>query len=240
MIIGESTIHESNIRSFINPDTDKYSVWVYGSGDNVMVYDEALPNTVEIWFRFNKFSHLYWKLFEEECVDEVKGFLYYNFTKVKLFMIRRMLSTTNFSDIRIEYGSDGVLSSESYNSIMSIHPRILRGIMNKVDVFPKPMKKSEERELDKQCSTLFGKGQGVQNPHPYITLYCNLAAFWDKFGMNYFDIMKLPQETFRVLKQVLSLENGYRSDAMANATTKAKASSTHSGNAPRHGQSVRF
>ncbi len=237
-MIHESTVHDSDIRRFMNPETSKYSVWVYGSGSNLQVYDEELPNTVEVWFKFNKFSHLYWKLFEEECVDEVKGFVYYNFTKAKLFMIRRMLSMTNFSDIRIEYGSDGNLSKNSYDSIMSIHPRILRGIMNQIDVFPKKMKKSEERDFDKQCMTLFGKGQGVQNPHPYITLYCNLAAFWDKFGMNYFDIMRLPQETFRVLKQVLSLENNYRSEAMAHASSAAKAA-TH-GNIPHKGQSVRF
>ena len=90
--------------------------------------------------------------------------------------------------------------------------------MDKIDVLPKPMPKSEEKELEKQCSILFGKGEGVTNPHEYITMYCNLMAFWDKFGMNYFDILKLPQDVFSALKKVMSLDNTYKSEKMNEIT----------------------
>ena len=231
-----SNLQIDDIRKFVNPETEKYSVWVYKDSDGVHVYENKMPNTIEIWFRFNKFSHLYWRIFEDECVDEIKGAFYYNFMKVKKFMLSRMIASTNFSDIVIEYGKDGRLVEQSYNAIMSIHPRILRCIMGKVDVFPRALGKNEEREFEKQCSILFGKGEGVQNPHPYITTYCNLVAFWDKFGLNYYDIMSLPQELFRVLKLVMSLENTNKSQAMESMKNSANAKS----NNKRNSHSVSF
>ena len=69
------------------------------------------------------------------------------------------------------------------------------------------MDEDEKRELEKQCSILFGKGESVQNPHSYISLYCNLMAFWDKFGMNYFDLLKLPEDVFSALKKVMNLDS---------------------------------
>ena len=43
-------------------------------------------------------------------------------------------------------------------------------------------------------------------------------AFWDKFGMNYFDILKLPQDVFSALKKVMSLDNTYKSEKMNEIT----------------------
>lgn len=229
-----SSISEHDIRKYINPETEKYSVWVYGDGEDLKVYEKEMPNTTEIWFRFNKFSHIYWKLFEDECIDEIHNALFYNFTKLKRFMLTRLLCETNFSDIEISYDSNGMLSKESYEQVMSLHPRILRCLMNKIDVFPRKMKKNEEKEFEKQCHKLFGKGEGVQNPHPYITTYCNLVAFWDKFGLNYFDIMSLPQDLFIILKRVLSMESNSKSEEI----TSMKASSQGTGR--RGSRAMRF
>ena len=113
--------------------------------------------------------------------------------------------------------------------------------MDKIDVLPKPMEKSEEKELEKQCSILFGKGEGLTDTHPYITLYCNLVAFWDKFGMNYFDILKLPQDVFMALKKVMMLDNMNK-----NAKMEEMSQSTHQKRqvsqppARRGGHSVKF
>ena len=32
-------------------------------------------------------------------------------------------------------------------------------------------------------------------------------AFWDKFGMNYFDLLKLPEDVFSALKKVMNLDS---------------------------------
>jgi hypothetical protein len=79
-----------------------------------------------------------------------------------------------------------------------------------MDVFPKSLSKKEEKEFEKQCSQLFGKGKAVSDPNQWIVMYCNLISFWDKFGMNYHDIMKLPNETFVYLKRIMNLDNEYK------------------------------
>lgn len=227
-------ISEFDALDFRGKETVKYSVWVYVDSNGLKVYPDEQPNTDEIWFKFYKFNHFYWKLFENECIDDMQGRMFYNFNKMKCFMIRRMLCSTNISGMTIRYDGDGLLTQESFDNVMSIHPRILRVLFDKVRVFPKSLKKSEEKELEKQCSVLFGKGEGVNDPHPYITMYCNLVAFQDKFGMNYFDIMRLPQDVFGALKKIMVLENNFKSEKIDGAIKSSQK--------PRQGpgHSVRF
>lgn len=237
----EFILSNFDIFEFRNSDTNKYSVWVYDDGNELHVYSDEVPNTVEIWFKFYKFNHFYWKLLEDECVVDVKGRSFYDYNKLKLFMIKRMICSTSIEGISIKYDKRGLLCQSSFERLMHIHPRILRVLMDKIDVLPKPMKKSEEKELEKQCSILFGKGEGLTDTHPYITLYCNLVAFWDKFGMNYFDILKLPQDVFMALKKVMMLDNmnkNAKMEEMSQSThQKGQASQTP---ARRGGHSVKF
>lgn len=204
-------ISEFDALDFRCKETAKYSVWVYVDSNGVKAYPDEQPNTDEIWFKFYKFNHFYWKLFENECIDDMRAGMFYNFNKMKHFMIKRMLCSTSINGMAIRYGNDGLLTRESFENVMGIHPRILRVLFDKVRIFPKPLKKSEEKALEKQCSILFGRGEGVTDPHPHITMYCNLVAFQDKFGMNYFDIMRLPQDVFGALKKIMVLENNFKS-----------------------------
>lgn len=225
-------ISEFDALDFRSKETIKYSVWVYVDSNGVQAYLEEQPNTDEIWFKFYKFNHFYWKLFENECIEDMRGTMFYNFNKMKHFMIRRMICSTSIDGMIMRYDKDGFLTRESFENVMSIHPRILRALFDKVKVFPKSLKKSEEKELEKQCSILFGKGEGVTDPHPYITMYCNLVAFQDKFGMNYFDIMRLPQDVFSALKKIMVLENNFKSAKIDGAVKPSQKQGS--------GHSVRF
>lgn len=201
-----------DIGEFRRDETDTYSVWVYAE-DEVLpqVFEEKMPNTEEVWFSFYKFNHFYWKLLEDECIEDFGNSSFYSYNKLREFMLRRMLCATSIPSVIVEYGSDGFLTERSFESVMRVHPRILRVLMGKIEFFPKPMDDEDERELEKQCSILFGKGEAVVNPHPHVTMYCNLMAFWEKFGMNYFDLLRLPQDVFSILKKIMTLENTNKS-----------------------------
>jgi len=211
-----------------NRDTARYSVWVYDGGETIRVFDDEMPNTTEVWFEFYSFNQAHWKIMEEHCMQKFgKGMneiALYNFCKVKLFMIEYMLAGTSIP-IKIERDGDRLCKS-SLDSIMRIHPRIMRIIMSKVSVFPDDLPKDEKMRLDRQCSKLFGDGSGIMNPHEWISTYCNLTAFWEKFGLNYFDIMRLPHELFSHLKTVMSLESSCKSkhmeDVQRQSTGKAR------------------
>jgi hypothetical protein len=49
---------------------------------------------------------------------------------------------------------------------LSIHPRILRVLFDKINLFPQELSKEEKEDIEKQCLQLFGKGKSVMNPHP--------------------------------------------------------------------------
>lgn len=242
MTRSDCIIEPLGVMTFMNPETERLSVWVYEDLQGIHAYPEPTDNADEVWFCFHKFSRFYWQLMESECIDDVRGNSFYNYTKLKLFMIRRMLHSTSLGGCDIRYDSNGFLVREAFDWFMRIHPRILRVLFDKMNVLPPPMPDDEKREYEKQCAELFGKGDGITNPHPFISLYCNLAAFWDKFGINYFDMLKLPQEVFSALKQTLTLDNVNKSAKMDEMTQAAQRQSQRNMNPHGRGNthSVRF
>lgn len=200
----------------------RYSVWVYENKDGVKVYDQQKPNTEQVWFQFNEFSHLYWKMLEDYAVVQQNGKYFYNFNNVKLFMIKYLFSNTNLPQIKFERNNDGSLTQESLEKVMKIHPRILRAIMDNLDIFPQEMTRQEDRELKRQCMQLFGKGQAVNNPNKWVTIYCNLTSFWDKFGLNLYDIMKLPRDSYLMLHKIMMLEIDSKNKEMERQSNKSK------------------
>ncbi|MBR4316594.1 MAG: hypothetical protein IKP65_06505 [Alphaproteobacteria bacterium] len=95
--------------------------------------------------------------------------------------------------------------------IYRIHPRILRVLFDKFNLFPVELSQDEEMEIEKQCMKLFGKGESVQNPHPLVMTYCNLVTFWDKLGLNYWDLMKMPNNLVNQLKRMAAMDNDFHS-----------------------------
>lgn len=210
----------SNIRNYMSFQKQRYSVWVYDGSLVPKVYDNEMPNTYEVWFQFNKFSYIYWKIFEQECVFSRGNDYFYDFIKIKRFMLERMLYDTNLPNIKVKYDQNGKLQKKVLDKIYKVHPRILRSIMDKVQFFPNTLSKKENKEIEKQCAKLFGSGQSVSNPHEMIMTYCNLVSFWDKFGLNYFDIMKMPRDLYNSLKKIMTLESDFRNKQINDSASK--------------------
>lgn len=219
---NELQIQLCNIKKYCSNQKKKYTMWVYLQNDNLRVFQKETPNTDQIWFQFYSFSYLYWKLMQNKCIDYINGQPYYNFNRIKIFMIEYLLCGTNLQNIYIKRDINGVLTQDSMNSVMKTHPKILRSLFNLIDIFPEKISGQQEKDLEKQCSILFGKGDSVTNPHKWIIIYCNLMSFWQKFGLNYFDIMKLPNQTFLMLKKIMNLQASYKNTQMTNSIPSNK------------------
>lgn len=194
-------------------DYKRYSVWVYEDSNPIQVFDEYTPNTTEIWFEFYDISLVQWKRLEEECLqvvveNEHEQSFFYNFNKIKIFCLKYLLRNTNYP-IDIVKGEDG-LTKETMDKIFQIHPRILRELFYKVSVFEGEKTPEEEKKLAKECALIFGAGKAVNNPHKDIILYCDLLAFWEKFGLNYFDVQRLPRSVFYSLKKMMNMDNDFK------------------------------
>ncbi len=189
----------------------KYSVWAYDGGEVIQVYPEPRPCTHEIWFQFDDFSKFYWTLMESKCIDEVRGVAFYNPSKTHRFMLEYMLTATNLPEIDLaDRERDGRLSERQRRKIYRVHPRIYRMLFEQIQIIPDALSKEEHKVLEKQCSNLFGNGNAVNDAHPWLSNYLNLISFWEKFGLNYFDLLRLPQETFNQLRTVMQMEITYK------------------------------
>lgn len=215
-------IESNEISLYCSNEKKRYDLWVYTECEVPKVFMVQTPNTQHIWFQFYTFSHLYWRIMESKCIDTIKGNNFYNFNSIKEFMLDYLLCGTNIPNILIQRKSDGTLTEKSSKSVNCIHPRILRALLDSIDIFPHKMTTKQEKELEKQCAILFGQGNSVSNPHEWIVIYCNLISFWEKFGLNYYDIMKLPNETYLMLKKIMGLENDHKSQAMSSSSNKNK------------------
>lgn len=226
---GTGYLSGASLGKYRSLDKQRYSVWVYDNDDIIRVYTDRQPNTHEIWFEFSVFTRSYWKKFEEECIVVYgNGFSFYNYMLMRRFMITYMLSGTSFPGIGpIEHDENGRVLGPSWERLNRIHPRIWEVLFQKVVVFPEVCDDKEEQVLEKQCKTLFCDHKGIKSPHEWIELYCNLTAFWDKFGLNYFDVMNLPNNLYVALRKVMQLDNAYSEMSFA------RDSNNSAGKAPR-------
>jgi len=70
---------------------------------------------------------------------------------------------------------------------------------------------SEEQKIDRQCAVLFSpKTRGVDDACEAVTLFCVLGNMWEKFGINRFQIKKLPYREYVMLRMVLQREIDHR------------------------------
>lgn len=219
---GTGYLSGAALERYRSHDTRRYSVWVYDNDEMISVYADERPNTHEIWFEFNEFNRSYWKKFEKECiVTYPNDSAFYSFVLIRRFMMTYMLSRTNFPGIgRVRHDSDGRAAKEDWEKLIRIHPRIWQVLFTKVEMFPETCDEQAEVDLEKQCKQLFCDHKGVKNPHEWIELYCNLTAFWDKFGLNYFDVMNLPNNLYVALRKIMQLDNTYTELSFAQDAAK--------------------
>ena len=63
-------------------------------------------------------------------------------------------------------------------------------------------------KIDRQCAVLFSdSSNGVTEASRAVSLYCTLSNFWDKFGLNKFDLEKLSYKDFCYLRFVVGKES---------------------------------
>ena len=189
--------------------------WVYWQGLNPVFYSEKKDNTEEIVMTFEKMTYGLWNYIENNILDKYHGAndmdvaIYYNFYKLRVFIIKWLLRSWSLP-IDLKRKSNGELENVCFEEISKLHPHVMSYFLEKYEesLF---ISSSERDVIAKQCAQLFmPNSKGVSNAHDAISLYCNLASMWEKFGINYFDIQKLPQDVFLKLKMVTGFESDFK------------------------------
>ena len=145
-----------------------------------------------------------------------------DYTELRLRIIRGLLNKWSLDGLLIEKDDGGLLTKECFRRIMDLHPRLLNCFL---DALMETVLISEEEDkvIEKQSAILFSPhGQGVENACDAVTKFCVYSNFADKFGLNCFDLRKLPQVDFLRLRILMTRESESR-DAMVRSE-KAKNS----------------
>ena len=184
------------------------SLWVWYNKGKFHVSKENNDFADQISFTFWEMNSSSFDSMESECLEEftsINGehFLMKNSMRMKMFYLRYMFRSWSFDEI-MTFQNDGGLDDISFNKLMSLHPMILREIAQNASDYS--IGEEDEAEIIKQSHLLFKKNSSVCNPHRMISLYCTLSDMWSKFGLNYFDLKKMPIYEKNALKKIISIE----------------------------------
>lgn len=99
-----------------------------------------------------------------------------------------------------------ILTDDCLNRIMKLPAPLMNAIFEKYQE-SYIINDEEEQEITRQSAILFSKNtSGVSDACEGITLFCVLGNFWEKFGINRFDIKNLSYKEYVMLRMILNNE----------------------------------
>lgn len=209
----------------------RVTLYVYVSGTNIMIFHEPMPNTERLEFTFWEMTNGLWEELERYSLEEYsphprENLKIFNHRKMKEFYLRHMFRSWNL-DVPLSFDEEGKLDDCSWEKVMRLHPAILRELAD--NVFNYTLTDEETSAIARQCHLLFSKGTAVNSPHQMISLYCTLVDMWKNFGLNYFDLQRLPIKIRNGLRLITSQENQIQNAKYKEMEAKSKARNARMG-----------
>lgn len=174
------------------------------------ILDTEFENSEKIIFRFFELNENISKLLRKDGIKKHffmgECFYYYDYLSYKSFILRNLLSWWNL-DIPLDRDEFGSLTEECFNRVSNIHPCLLNHFLTAFGETYEISDMDNQKIID-QCHNLFRRGsKGISDADESISIYCNLTGFWEKLGLNYFDIQKLPDDLFNKLNLIMKKDN---------------------------------
>ena len=183
--------------------------------------------TSSVWAKFRRMTcGDYWKIEQQAAVseeDDIKEKGRYIDDEITKKMIIRMLLLDWSLDIPLEFNNDnGYLTKESFDRAMHIPAPLMNAFLEQ---YEKTTEVSEDEYIkaERQSAVLFSQNSsGVSNACETVSLFCTLGNFWEKFGLNRFDLNKLPYREFMMLRVMVQKEG----EAMKRSQSHSRGSNT--------------
>jgi hypothetical protein len=194
------------------------------------IREEKFENSEEIYFVFHELNKSIWQIIKSKSLkkEEVKyqePYYYYDNNIYKKFLLEYLLIEWNLG-IKIEKNNRG--RNTNIDTILNVHPSILEYFLVKFDEVSFMSEEYREVICD-QCLILFNKNsKGLRNAEQAISDYLDLTIFWDKLGLNYFDLKKLPHDAYESIKLILDKENEIKLKEMEQESKSSQTGSSNS------------
>ena len=225
-IILDAVIQKhGNVRYIKESEEYEVTLWIVWKKDMPVIYEKEVVGAEKIVAVFDRMNHDMWSYFEKNILDVIQGdnekdiSTVYNFMKMRAFIVRWLLKKWSLP-IELNKMNNGELTDDCFKRVMKVHPRIMGNLISCMEehIF---IQEKEKETILKQASLLFmPNSPGVTNAHEAISLYCSLSSFWDKFGLNYFDLQKLPENVLAQLKMVINAEGDVRTQQQKKSNHK--------------------
>ena len=109
----------------------------------------------------------------------------------------------------------GFLRYDSLQQFLKLNPIIINFVLNEIQSKYKDYNQDYRRNIAIQFNNLYNSKKGVVLKNKQIINYLTYSRFWEKLGLNYFDIKKLPYDVYNQLNLVIGVENEIKANALS-------------------------
>lgn len=172
----------------------------------------------------------------EEQVSEREALLTVDYETMKESILRRMLVSWNL-DVPLEFNERGWLTDDCFERICRFPAPLIEALLDEYES-KLMISDEEEQKIDRQAAILFAKNsKGVSNACEAVSLFCTYSNFWEKFGLNRFQLAQLPYAEFLRLRIMVGKDNQAHAAAMR-SSDKPRAKVVGPGGRPRASRGV--
>lgn len=128
---------------------------------------------------------------------------------------------TNF--IKLQFDHKGFLLQKSLQQLLNIDCRIINYIIKKINKFyyNKDQQKYRAQVLT-QFQKLYASEKGIVLKHKQISQYLQYCNFWEKLGLNYYDVKTLPYDVYKTLVMMLGVQSQVKNAQLRKLNAKTK------------------
>lgn len=153
-------------------------------------------------------------------LDEPDTMVVTDYDLARLLIVRKLLVSWTL-DIPIER-EEGWLTDACFKRVVSLPAPLLSALVSKYDK-TNNITKEEDEKIDRQSAILFSKNShGVTGACEAVSLFCNLTNFWEKFGLNYFDLERMPFKKYLMLRIMVGKDSAAHASLMRQSQARSK------------------
>lgn len=179
---------------------------------SISIYDNYTKNTDKLQVRCRKLSTQNWDLISEQKQQ---------LSKQKLLLLFSVVQT-NF--MNITFDQNRYVTLQCLDELLSINVGIVKKIIHKIEQFYQDKHQPKYRSnLSLQFKRLYNSDKGITLKYKQIGQYLNYCAFWQKLGLNYFDIQQLPHQVYKQLVMMMNIQTQVKNAQMQKLNNKLKS-----------------
>jgi len=197
--------------------------------DDICLPDPDGDDVVKAVFRRMEFEDSV--AIDKQCttiLDEPDTMVVTDYDEARRMVVRRLLKSWTL-DIPLECDEDGWLTDACFMRVVNLPAPLLTAMVVKYDK-TNSITEEEDEKIDRQSVILFSKNsRGVSAACDAVSLFCNLSNFWEKFGLNYFDLSHIPFKTYLMLRIMIGKDSEAHAQMVRQVQSKNRAKPTMRG-----------